>query len=149
MMHDDIASLIDDRVISRLIIPMPAGCWLWPGGLSGTYGEVRINKRRHRVHRLMYERFVGPIPHGLEPDHLCRNRLCGNPAHLEPVTHRENSLRGICGKVNAERYQKQTHCKHGHPYDEANTYWTGPKKTHRRCRTCHVIHQRRHVDSRR
>lgn len=91
------------------------------------------------AHRWSYEYHVGPIPEGLHIDHLCRNRLCVNPAHLEPVTHRVNTLRGIgFAAVNAAK----THCANGHPYDQGNTY-TDPKG-YRHCRTC-----RREVDRKR
>ena len=85
------------------------------------------------AHRFSYELHVGPIPTGLTLDHLCRNTLCVNPAHLEPVTMRENILRGYSPSANGAR---ATHCPHGHPYNERNT---GITKTNgaRFCRTCH------------
>lgn len=105
-------------------------CWEWmafrqPDG----YGQLgRGGKRGGFVlaHRFAYELLVGPIPEGLQIDHLCRNRSCVNPAHLEPVTLVENLRRG-------ERAQ-QTHCKRGHPFDDANTYRS--PNGHRHCRAC-------------
>jgi hypothetical protein len=74
---------------------------------------------------------MGAVPEGLELDHLCRVRGCVNPKHLEPVTHRENLMRGESwSAVNA----RKTHCPEGHPYDETNTYIDG--KGRRRCREC-------------
>ncbi|GAA3948055.1 hypothetical protein GCM10022383_27280 [Microbacterium soli] len=70
------------------------GCWEWSGTISSTgYGQVKIDGRHVAVHRLSYELHVGPIPDGLVIDHLCSNRKCANPAHLEAVTQAENVRR--------------------------------------------------------
>lgn len=83
-----------------MVSPEPnSGCWLWTGNLSDNgYGVVEVRDRRRRAHRVAYELVHGPIPSGLEPDHLCRVRCCINPAHLEPVTRQLNTLRGLRGK---------------------------------------------------
>jgi hypothetical protein len=96
-------------------------CWLWQGyrhKVTG-YGQIQINGRPELVHILSYKLAGRNIPNGMELDHLCRNRICVNPDHLEPVTHRDNVLRGInaCAK-NA----RVIHCPKGHPYDLLNTY---------------------------
>ena len=72
------------------------GCWLWTAALKNGYGRITMMnpKRKTAAHRVSYEAFVGPIPEGLTLDHLCRVRCCVNPAHLEPVTMRENIMRG-------------------------------------------------------
>lgn len=76
-----------------------SGCWLWGGADHGSgYGHVRFNMRALFVHRVSYERHVGPIPDGMHIDHKCRNRGCLNPDHLEPVTPRENTRRGLVTK---------------------------------------------------
>src|SRR4051794_19244214 len=99
----------------------PNECWDWPGLILSTgYGGVRgTDLRLRRVHRVAYERLVGPIPAGLVIDHLCRNKACFNPRHLEAVTVRTNTLRGVGFSAwNARKVQ----CDHGHPLDEKNTY---------------------------
>jgi len=99
------------------IEPGPNGCWNWTGprGGRGHYGSITLPGRRSAyAHRWAYEHYVGPIPDGLEIDHLCRNTLCVNPDHLEAVTH----------KVNMQRTPKalKTHCDNGHRYSAENTY---------------------------
>lgn len=107
-------------------------CRVWTGSTTGFgYGHIAIDGRNRMTHRVAYELLVGPIPEGLELDHLCRNRSCWNPSHLEPVTHAENVLRGTAP---AAQNARKTHCPKGHPYDEANTIY---RKWGRRCRACH------------
>lgn len=91
-------------------------CWVWQAAThSGGYGVVRFKRKNYYAHRVMYEMFVGPIPDGMELDHLCRNRACVRPDHLEPVTTRENQRRGIHQAL-------KTHCAQGHPWVPANIY---------------------------
>lgn len=104
-------------------------CWLWQGALDYGYGKYSRNKRAHRI---SYELLVGPIPDGLDLDHLCRNRACVNPAHLEPVAHRENVLRG---ESVAAKYARRTHCCRGHELTPENTYFQKGRAT-RHCRAC-------------
>lgn len=101
-------------------------CWLWTGGTARNgYGSFWDGNRIGRAHRYAYELLVGPIPEGLQLDHLCRVRLCVNPAHLEPVTQQENIRRAMVSR---------THCKRGHEFTPENTVWLNAK--HRRCRKC-------------
>jgi hypothetical protein len=88
-------------------------CWIWHGTIGHDgYGRLSTwGGHSLHAHRYAYERFVGPIPEGLTLDHLCRNRACCNPAHLEAVTHKTNILRGE--GLPADNARK-THCKHGH-----------------------------------
>jgi len=87
---------VRERVLSKLLIQPETGCLLWTGALTWNgYGNFMLPDRSNvRVHRLMYEWFAGPIPDGMQIDHLCRVRRCASPAHLEPVTCQENLLRG-------------------------------------------------------
>jgi hypothetical protein len=124
--------------LERLSIPEPnSGCWLFLAGRdSKGYGRLRHAGVIAYAHRLSYETFVAPIPDGLTIDHLCRVHCCINPRHLEAVSNRENILRGTSPTA---RRAAQTHCSHGHVFDEANT---GGKRGHRVCRTCHRLWRR-------
>lgn len=110
-------------------------CWPWLASENGHgYGQFTVyidgKMRARAAHRVVYQLLVGPIPEGLDLDHLCRSRICVNPAHLEPVTRRENLLRGIT--LPAAEVER-THCPRGHAYDEVNTYLHGGQ---RHCRAC-------------
>jgi hypothetical protein len=114
----------------------PGGCWEWTASRKNTgYGQfMKTTGNLVLAHRLAYELVHGSVPEGLHLDHLCRNRGCVNPAHLEPVTNRENTVRGMAGEVNAARMLAKTACKYGHPYTEANTRIT--PQGWRACRAC-------------
>lgn len=86
----------------------PNGCWEWQGARQRGYGRIRSGANVLRVHRVTYEAMVGPIPDGLDLDHLCRNRSCCNPAHLEPVTRRENLFRSDLTVVSRQARRKST-----------------------------------------
>lgn len=111
-------------------------CWLWTAAADGYgYGRLTTNgsTRAPGAHRVAYELMVGPIPDGLTIDHLCRVKLCVNPAHLEVVTRAENARRGaIDSRPNRPL---KTHCKYGHEFTPENTYWR-PAGDGRNCRTC-------------
>ena len=112
-------------------------CWLWAGKPSPSTGysrlSVRLGSNRWKMreaHSVAYELVIGPIPKGKQLDHLCRNRACPNPYHVEPVTRKENILRGMSP---AAQQARRTHCKNGHPLSGVNvSMWRG----HRLCRTC-------------
>ncbi len=118
----------------------PGACWEWTAHLMPNgYGRLRSNGRQVYAHRLAYELLVGPIPKGLHIDHLCRNRACVNPAHLEPVTCRENAMRGVGF---APLQVQRTHCPKGHEYTKENTYVS--KRGCRSCRECQCLRSRTH-----
>lgn len=109
----------------------PSGCWVWMKSLNwGGYGSFWLNGKRTGAHRAAHLLFKGPIPDGHDIDHLCRNRACVNPTHLEPVTRSENLRRGAVGG----HFRDKTHCKNGHRFTPDNTY-TDPRGW-RACRTC-------------
>ena len=124
-----------ERRFMRRIQQDANGCWNWTGSkMHNGYGQLAVGPKRWAAHRYAYTQLRGDIPAGLDLDHLCRNRACCNPDHLEPVTRSENLLRGNIGNWAKENNGKKTHCPSGHPYDEANTYM---HPTGRRCcRTC-------------
>jgi len=120
-------------VLERLVICEPkaldTGCWEWSGSRSGGYGTFRRGQTLFYVHRAVYEHFVGPIPDGLELDHICRNHCCANFEHLEPVTHQENLLRGH------NPLRGRTQCARGHVFSGGNLIIR--KDGGRRCRVCY------------
>lgn len=124
----------DERLPDRFWVKVEeddSGCWLWNAATSVGYGRFKFAGRLGLTHRIAYEVLVGEIPAGLDLDHLCRHRACCNPKHLEPVTHRENTIRGTgFAAISASR----THCPQGHVYDAENTIrYRGA----RYCRACH------------
>jgi len=115
------------------------GCWLWTGTVNGWgYGHFYAGNRNRpvRAHVWFWELLNGPLRPQLELDHLCKVRNCVNPAHLEPVPHRINVLRGTSPSAIEAR---QTHCKNGHEFTIENTQYDQGK---RRCRTCRNAYAR-------
>lgn len=102
-------------------------CWLWLGVIDRYgYARIKIDSRQRAAHRVSYEEFVGPVADGLEIDHLCRNRACVNPSHLEAVTHAENMARA---------FQPKQRCPKGHELSGSNLVARSDGR-HGNCRTC-------------
>ena len=137
-------------------IPIPfCGCVVWLGAINDKgYGTIRLvgassgGKFKDYVHRVAYEIDVGPIPDGLQLDHLCRVHGCWNAEHLEPATNRENTIRGDGPRLSRERArvirEATTHCKYGHAWTSENTMQIDSGgRQYRRCRTCHYASRNR------
>lgn len=117
-------------------------CWEWTGFIdSGGYGSsIAYDGRQQRPHRVVWQMLVGPIPDGMDLDHLCRVRHCVNPDHLEPVTRSENLRRGYGGQGTLGR--RFEYCRNGsgpHRMTKDNLQWD---QGHRRCRTCRNDYKR-------
>lgn len=122
--------------VDRHEVDEETGCWIWQGYvMAHGYGSTAGGTS----HRAYYEHYVGPIPEGMWIDHLCRNRVCCNPEHLEPVTPQENILRGTSP---AAKRASMTHCTHGHEFTEANIYRPPSRPNERHCRACRVERDR-------
>jgi len=124
---------LPDRFWAKVDRRGPDECWEWQGGRTmGGYGRFEMPGQRGRgtgAHRVAYQLLVGPIPDGLTLDHLCRNKPCVNPAHLEPVTAEENLRR---------QGRTRTVCRNGHPRTPENiVVWQGV----RRCRPCRMANR--------
>ena len=118
-----------DRVLARIKQRGPDECWI-RDGYHTSLGYAMFHDATGAptgAYRCAYEALVGPIPDGMTIDHLCRNRACVNPAHLEPVTHAENLRR-------AAEATRTDHCPAGHLFDSANTYTD--RNGYRKCRAC-------------
>ena len=127
-----------ERIWAKVSIDESTGCWNWIGAKSKTgnvyYGFIGVARKNALAHRTMYQLERGEIPQGMTLDHLCRNTLCVNPEHLEPVPMRENTLRGTSPVA---RNAQKTHCDHGHEFSEENTSWVQDKYGRvRHCKEC-------------
>lgn len=140
----------------KIQVDNETGCWEWTGAKSrGGYGVVFYNGRQMGAHQATWLIMHADLPAktGLVLDHLCRNRACVNPAHLEPVTDSENKLRSpLVGRAwqragsaaaQAKRQARET-CAHGHPWTTENTYQR--RDGGRTCRPCNRAARRRYID---
>ena len=119
------------RFLTHIKLSKDNTCWEWTSSKTPKgYGLIEFNGKMIYTHRFIYEYLHGPIPAELEIDHLCSNRACANPKHLEAVLHTENIRRGNSGIINRQK----THCPQGHEYSLANTYHN--PNGGRDCRIC-------------
>lgn len=114
-----------DRILDKCV-ETSSGCWEFGGTICAGYGVIRVDGATLRAHRVTFEHFRVPIPEGLVTDHLCENKPCVNPWHLEPVTR----------KVNTQRAFARTHCAKGHELTPENTYHPPSGVGLGRCRVC-------------
>lgn len=133
---------IEQRLFPR--IDASGDCWIWTGHRNNRgYGVIGVGRGKQYVHRLVYELLVGPIPAGLQLDHLCRVRACANPDHLEPVTPRENGMRGYAPSMVAARTNR---CRRGlHDLVEGNLYY---QASGRLCKACRDARRRAEYSTR-
>ena len=127
------------RFWTKVNVNHPSGCWIWYGAVGkNTYGNFTIKRKNILAHRYAYEYFNGKIPKGMTIDHLCKERICCNPKHMEVVTMSENTKRAkpwLIGAPNsAKKRSAKKHCKNGHLYTKENTATDG--EGYRRCRDC-------------
>lgn len=133
-----------DDFLDRVDVGEGDECWEWRGSMyRDGYGRWRAGGRSRAAHIVSWESVFGPVPEGLDLDHLCRNRGCVRPSHLEPVTRQVNLLRG---RTIAAAHAAKTHCPKGHPYSEENTYRC---RGIRQCRTCRAAVSRKRARARR
>lgn len=140
---EDGVSDVREYLLTR-IRQTDAGCWEWTRASSSGYGTLGPGREERKAHRLSYRVFVGPMPAGLVIDHLCRNTLCINPLHLEPVTARVNTLRGVSPLALLAR---QETCINGHPLisDRIVIRRRGNEGRERRCIECQRRYNREYA----
>lgn len=126
---------VEERFFRLFLLSDDSGCWS-----NDTQRQTYAEFEGMSAHRWAYEHFVGPIPDGLQLDHLCRNTHCANPSHLEPVTAQENLRRST--NFVADNMRK-THCPTGHPYSDQNTRMTSGKRTCIQCKRAESTRQNR------
>lgn len=128
-MHDAdvILAQLPARIAKKIIVT--EGCWLWDGWHALGYADVWWESRPQRVHRVVYSLVVAPIPDGVHAHHLCHNKGCVNPAHIEPIAAADHTRL---------HHPLRTHCPQGHPYEGANVHVTRKPdgRLKRTCRTC-------------
>lgn len=136
LVHQSVAARVHQTARFWRFVRKGPDCWEWLGKTYPTgYAQFNYGAKSSYGHRFAYELGKGPIPDGLSIDHLCRNRGCVNPAHLEAVPLGVNVLRGFGrGALNA----RKTHCDNGHEFSAENTSYIHRSNgsTHRKCKAC-------------
>lgn len=136
--HSAVVLGLPDLFWSKVMVyPTPDACWEWQASKNKKgYGRFALAREVKLAHRLSYEAVLGPVPSGLQLDHLCRTPSCVRPDHLEPVSSRVNTMRG---QGVAAEFARRTHCGKGHEYTPENLI---PGVGHRQCRACFRIKDR-------
>ena len=133
---DAVADILGPQLREKILPNGVTGCWEWIGARDNRgYGNVKVQGRARKAHRVVYERLRGPIGPEVECDHACRVPWCVNPDHVELVPRVENVRRGAARWVPGARQRAKRRCPHGHRYTKANTY-VQPSTGGRACRTC-------------
>lgn len=135
---------------SQISVVGPQCCWRIKNkpDLSTGYVRISFSFNHEWAHRAFYKQLVGPIPHKMQVDHLCRNRWCVNPGHMALVDNATNAQRGMTGWARGAQFRARTHCAKGHPYNKDNTRLV-PKRNGRACRACCNESARRSTQRRR
>jgi len=138
--EQDYEKILRNRILRNIHVNPETNCWEWTKSkFSSTgYGRISVRVKSRCAHVISYKLFIGEIPKGLELDHLCRVRHCVNPAHLEPVTRKENMIRG---KNPASQNYHKTACIRGHAFSKENLIIDS--KGYRQCRTCRLQNARK------
>lgn len=121
------------RPLGDIIKKKDNGCWDWTASKTKGYGQLVRNRRHQLAHRAIYELFNPKIPAGNVLHHKCENKSCVNPDHLQPLTQRQNILRGNGASA---KNKTKTHCPKGHEYKGDNIYLRPDRPTHRQCKKC-------------
>lgn len=133
-------SLAAAERLRRRSVVSESGCWEWQGSTTRGYGNLTFEGQSRYAHVLSYETFTGPVPAGMEIDHLCFNTRCVNPAHLEPVTPAENKRRATA---------RRTHCVNGHAFTPDNLARISTRPNTRVCLSCQKARARKTTEKRR